>query len=75
MWMLKGIAEPGSLEILREIPLLRRGLRFISGKGTHSMEAVMRKINFEVFYLLSYFYVILDNFNCFLVRGYGGGFF
>ena len=63
MWMLNKILELGSLEILRVISLLRKGQRFISGKGTHSMEAVMRKINFEVFYSLSYFYVILDNFN------------
>ena len=73
MLMQKGTAEPGSLEILRVMPLSRMGLRCISGKGIHSMEAVMRKIDlkflFAVLFLCDFGY-----FQAILVRGFGGGF-
>ena len=47
MLMLKRIAEPSSLEILRVMPLSRMGIRSINGRGIHSMEAAMRSISLK----------------------------
>ena len=47
MWMQKGIAEPGSLEILRVMPLSLIGPWCSSGRGIHSTDVVMRKVNLK----------------------------